>query len=149
MVKKNGKIIHFALHGPDDILPGVHSKEDLAPALDFFGHPFVDRLLPKTKHAQRWHITRVRPALRWFCNKYEVDVPPWLKGNGVYDNMTDEERQEVYGQPELAVSEFDDEDSPPPPEDAKDAEAAAPVAGKKKPAKKKPAKKKPAKKGKK
>lgn len=122
IVKKGGKVVHFSLHTPDDILPGVHSQEDLQAALDFYSNPFVHSLLPDGKHAQRWHVTRVRPALRWFCKKYDTDVPEWLKGNGVYDNMNEEERQDLYGQPELDVMEFDDEDAPPPADDEKETE---------------------------
>ena len=148
LVKKNSVVTHFALHSPDDVLPGVHSKYDLQHALDFYGHPFVHGRLPEGKHAQRWYVTRVRPALRWFCNKYDVHVPKWLKENGIYDLMTEEERIEHYGRPDLEVKEFDDEDAPPPTEDDADenrqsADEHMPKKPKKTDAKTKPKKKEP------
>lgn len=153
LVKKNGVVTHFSLHRPEDVLPGVHSLEDTQAALDYYAHPFIDNALPQGKHARRWHVTRVRPALRWFCKKYEIEQPTWLKGNGIYDNMTEEERTAHYGQPELLVNDFDDEDAPP--EDHEDPDQKPPPVASKKPKKKgakkkgdgkKDAKKKPAKK---
>lgn len=152
LVKKNGIVTHFSLHRPEDVLPGVHSPEDTQAALDHFADPFIDSKLPDGKHPRRWYVTRVRPALRWFCKKYSIEVPPWLKGNGAYDNMTEEERTEHFGQPELMVKDFDDEDAPP--EDHEDPDQKPPPHSQKKPKKKGDAKKKgdskkkPAKKGK-
>lgn len=140
LVKKNGVVTHFSLHRPEDVIPGVHSATDTQAALDFYANPFIHGHLPDGKHPQRWHVQRTRPALRWFCKKYNLEVPPWLKGNGIYDNMTEEERQEHYGQPELLVNDFDDEDAPP--EDHEDPDQEMPPHKEKKKPKKKPAKKK-------
>jgi hypothetical protein len=120
IVKKGGKVISITLYKPEDIVPGIESADDLAKAMDFFKHPFVFQRIPPTKHARRWFVVKVRPALRWFCKMYQQDVPPWLNGNGIYDAMSPEERQEIFGQPELTVQEFDDDDAPPPEEEGEE-----------------------------
>lgn len=116
---KEGKITHFSLHSPEKALPGVHDKKTLETALHYYGGQMGHTHVPDSKNAQRYHIQKVRPALRWFCKRYGVPVPEWLKGNGVYDNMTDAERKKHYGREEMNTTDFEDMDAPPPAEDGK------------------------------
>ena len=108
MVAKHKKVIHWSMHKPEDIVSGIHDKDSLKHALDFFSYPFMNNRLPDSTHARKWHVKMVLPSLRWFCKKYGVEVPAWLKGNGAYDMMNDKERKEHFGRSMLSVSEFED-----------------------------------------
>jgi hypothetical protein len=59
------------------VIPTVSSESDLLAHLRFFAPP-VFRSVPDTPLARRWLIERIRPALRFFCGRFDVPIPKWL-----------------------------------------------------------------------
>jgi hypothetical protein len=49
----------------------------------------------------------VRPALRYWCAKYGVDVPSWLQTDDYFTKqLGPEEKMEMFGTTKLIIKEF-------------------------------------------
>lgn len=99
---------------PHEILH-VTSKEDIEGLLDWYSNPALKMILPDQPEARRFYMEKIRPALRWYCGVYGVEVPEWLKGNGEHGNLSHQEHADAFGSDPLEVYEF---------KDAKEAKAA-------------------------
>jgi hypothetical protein len=105
---KENKVIE--MHTPERVLPHIKSKEKLQSALEWFSHPFVKNRVPDSTFARRRYAELTRPALRWFCKKYGVEVPKWLVGNAHFDEMKPDEFKDYFGDGgPLKVREFEEQ----------------------------------------
>lgn len=100
---KTGKAIRVTT--PSQVL-AVHSKEELEELLKFYSRPFIRHLTPDSHFARRWHVEKVRPALRYYCKKFGVKVPAWLENDDYYKNLPDEEKMDLFGTTTLSHREF-------------------------------------------
>lgn len=76
------------------------------------GPLFIRNLLPPQQDVRsmqlvaRNYVEYVRPALRFYCNKYGVDIPDWLKTDNVYTTMAKQDMLSLFGVTELSSREF-------------------------------------------
>lgn len=106
ILKPVGENVTYQYRHPSNIIK-CRSKEELAHLLDWYSCPFIKQRLPDSLVARRRFVEQVRPALRWFCKRYHVDVPGWLKGNAHYEDMAGDEAKDFFGDGPLQVFEFD------------------------------------------
>lgn len=85
---------------PTDVLP-IHDKEELQLQLDHYKSPFLKHVVPDSTFARKNYILYVRPALRYYCAKFGVTVPDWLKTDAYYENLPDTEKQDLFGTTKL------------------------------------------------
>lgn len=69
----------------------------LKPNIDQLGDTPDDRLT---------YIQQIRPALRYFCKKYNVQIPSTLEGNGVWESMSVEDKLKTFGVAKFLTLEF-------------------------------------------
>jgi hypothetical protein len=102
--KKSGKAIKVST--PE----GVHrieSKDELVVQLAHYSHPFIRHtVMPKTKFARKHYVEKTRPALRYYCKKYQVEVPAWLANEDYFVNLPEKEKLELFGTSTLSIREF-------------------------------------------
>jgi len=108
ILKPVGDNFSFQYRHPDKILK-CRSKEELQHLLDWYSYPFIKMRVPDLPVARRRYVEEVRPALRWFCKRYQMDIPEWLKGNAHYEDMPKEEFSDFFGEGDLQVHEFDEQ----------------------------------------
>ena len=96
-LRRAGENKLLEMHTPERVLPKITSKEKLLGVLDWYSYPFIRHRVPDSPDARRRYVELVRPALRWFCKKYGVEVPKWLEGNAHYDQLDPEEHEEMFG----------------------------------------------------
>lgn len=105
---KTGARFTFDYTTPEKILPHVKTKEDLEKTLEWYSHPFLKLRVPGGPANRKRYMEKVRPALRWFCKKFGVNIPSWLDGNGVHGELPPEEQKELFGEEPLDVREFEE-----------------------------------------
>lgn len=96
---------------PETVLPIPNARE-LRAQLDHYSRPFLDHNLPgdpPSPFVRRWYVEKTRPALRWYCARFGIEVPDWLHGNGLWDRIDDEERATLFGPGPLAPVAFGEE----------------------------------------
>lgn len=98
----NGPVIHALT--PSSVMV-VHDADDLQRKLEQFEDPHSDAI-PKSKEGRRWYVERVRPALRFYCKRYGVDVPDWLSSDEQWEVMSEEEKLAKFGRTDLKVRDF-------------------------------------------
>ncbi len=103
---KVGERNHVEYVKPEAIVK-VRSKRELEKLLEWYSYPFIKHRVPDNPKARRRYVERVRPALRWFCAKFEVPVPEWLKGNAHYEDMAPDEFEDFFGPGPFRVREFE------------------------------------------
>lgn len=84
----------------------VQDADDLQQKLDKYADPFNGHALPNTRDDRRWYVEKIRPALRFYCRKFEVDVPEWLSNDGVWVDRDPEELEAMFGTDRLKLREF-------------------------------------------
>jgi hypothetical protein len=112
-IEQDGAKYNVSYHKPETILPAVTSKAKLMAALEHYANPFIKLRTPDSVFARRHYVERVRPALRWFCKIYHVNVPSWLEGNAHYDEIPPEEHKDLFGDKPLKVREFEEWETQP------------------------------------
>jgi hypothetical protein len=101
----------------DDGGPGIHvvtpasvlqvgDVDDLQEKLDAYSDPIKNGVVKNNTKARRWYVEKVLPALRYFCDRYEVSQPDWLATNGHWERMTDEDKTRLFGSEPLKLREF-------------------------------------------
>lgn len=93
---------------PESVFPSITSKEALQKALEFHANPHIRLHTPDSPMARRYHVEVQRPALRWFCKKFGVNIPSWLEGNMHYDELDPEQSKELFGEGPLKVREYEE-----------------------------------------
>lgn len=96
-------------HTPQHILPSCGDAEELRSLLEHYAHPTLTEVIPGGMDVQgqanrRYYLEWIRPALRYYCNKYGVDIPKWLKNDQFYHLMSRTEKIRMFGTDQLAAS---------------------------------------------
>lgn len=112
-LKKNGAKWNFDFRTPESILPHVTSKKALEGSLEYHSNPHIKMHTLDDPKARRQHVEQVRPALRWFCKKYGMNIPTWLEGNMHYDELPPEQFAEMFGEGPLNTREFEEHSTEP------------------------------------
>jgi predicted hydrolase (HD superfamily) len=107
-LKKVGARLLPDYYSPETVLPGIRDEATLRHALDRFANPFIKLHTADNTQSRRHHVEKVRPALRWYCKKFGVDEPEWLKGNAHYDEIPPEEHEALFGKNPLKTREFEE-----------------------------------------
>jgi hypothetical protein len=89
---------------PTDVLH-IESREELEAHLRHFSRPFLKHL-HATPFARRNHVEKIRPALRYYCKKFGVELPDWLKDDSYYTDLPDHEKRDLFGTHQLNIREF-------------------------------------------
>lgn len=98
----NGPVIHALT--PSSVMV-VNDADDLQAKLDQFSD-LSGAAVPKTKAGRRWYVERVRPALRFYCKRYGVDVPDWLESDEQWEVMSEEEKLAKFGTTDVKIRDF-------------------------------------------
>lgn len=84
----------------------IASKEELARQLRYYARPFVKDLVPDNASARKNYVEHVRPALRYWCAKFGVTVPHWLKDESEWTQLSDQKKMGLFGTTDLVIQEF-------------------------------------------
>lgn len=98
-----GPALHVAT--PASVLV-VRDADDLRAKLSAYSDPVKNKVVKNTAKDRRWYVEKVQPALRYYCDRFEVDVPDWLATNGHWERMSDEEKEKLFGPEPLKLREF-------------------------------------------
>lgn len=91
---------------PMQVLP-VHDADELKAQLRHYAQLLLSRTTVDSIDARRHYMEQIRPALRYFCKKYGVEAPDWLKTDDYYLNtMSVQERHKLFGLKPLRIGEF-------------------------------------------
>ena len=85
---------------PTDVL-SIFDKEELQLQLKHYSRPFLRHLVPDSTFARKHYILYTRPALRYFCAKFNVTVPDWLKDDSYYEHLPPDELESLFGTTKL------------------------------------------------
>lgn len=100
---KSGKTIKVTT--PSKVVR-IDTKEELIAQLKHYSVPVLQQVVPNSKFARRNYVEYLRPALRYYCKRFGVEVPGWLKDESYYKGMPDSEKLELFGTTKLNVREF-------------------------------------------
>ena len=84
----------------------VLGKEDLEQKLHAFSDPISNGVVRNVPRDRRWYVEKILPALRFYCQKYDVEVPGWLVGNNHWEGKPKAEQEQLFGPGELRLREF-------------------------------------------
>jgi hypothetical protein len=84
----------------------VLDEDDLESKLAAFSDPIANGVVRNSPRGRRWYVEKILPALRYYCDKYEVDVPDWLASDNHWKGMTEDEQEHLFGPGELRLREF-------------------------------------------
>lgn len=90
----------LAITRPSDVLP-VHDREELQLQLDHYSGPFISLQLPDTVAARKHYLLYIRPALRYYCEKFSVTQPSWLVTDKYFQDLPDAEKERLFGTTQL------------------------------------------------
>lgn len=101
-----GKPVVLMMH-PNKILRGyVHDPETLKTLLRKYQSNvlsvFTDGSIADRRHYMEW----VRPALRFYCKQFNVQIPEWLERLGPWEHLPAEEHTALFGPGPLRHREF-------------------------------------------
>jgi hypothetical protein len=94
----------------------VKNKHDLDSLLEYFGHHVMwQELVPPKPWARRNFVERIRPSLRFYCEKYQVPIPGWLapETDKKFTELPASKQQELFGKDQIKVVEFKKMEPPP------------------------------------
>ncbi len=91
---------------PADVIE-VDSRQELNHQLNYYSRPIIPFDNPV---GRKFFMENIRPALRYYCIKFGVEVPEWLEeethfGHG---NGSPEEMEMMFGVPKLDPSTWDE-----------------------------------------
>ncbi len=84
----------------------IPDREELRLQLKHYSRPFIKHQLPDNQFARKTYVEKVRPALRYYCQKFGINVPDWLKDERYFENLPDKEKLDMFGTLELKIAEF-------------------------------------------
>lgn len=91
---------------PEKVLP-CHTAEELKEQLKHYAQGLLSLTTANSQVARRKYVELIRPALRYFCKKFNVEVPKWLANDDYYaKTMSAAERQKNFGMKPLRIGEF-------------------------------------------
>lgn len=84
----------------------IHTHEELESQLQHYSQ-MLSQSLPEDKDVLRHHVELVRPALRFYCKKFQVEPPKWLADDKYFtEHLTDSDRARMFGDKPLRIGEF-------------------------------------------
>lgn len=104
-IDEDGEVPTLHVLTPASVLVVV-DRDDLERKLVAFSDPVRNGVVRNTQKDRRWYVEKILPALRFYCDKYEVDQPPWLVGNNHWEEMSDDVKERLFGAGELRFREF-------------------------------------------
>jgi len=84
----------------------VLGREDLEQKLAAFADPVRNKVVRNAPKDRRWYVEKILPALRFYCDKYDVEQPSWLVGNNHWEGMPRDEQERLFGPGDLRFREF-------------------------------------------
>lgn len=84
----------------------IHSADELRQKLDAYSDPIKNKAIKNTAKDRRWYVEKILPALRFFCERYDVEVPGWLATNGHWDRLGEDEKVRLFGPEPIKMREF-------------------------------------------
>jgi hypothetical protein len=84
----------------------VLGGDDLESKLAAFSDPIANGVVRNSPRGRRWYVEKILPALRYYCDKYEVDVPDWLASDNHWKGIAEDEQEHLFGPGELRLREF-------------------------------------------
>lgn len=94
------------VHTPERVLP-IYNKEELEAQLKHYAKFLSSLHTANNIAARRKYVELIRPTLRYYCKKYNVDAPSWLATDDYYTKtMSVAERQKQFGMAPLRIGEF-------------------------------------------
>lgn len=84
----------------------VLDEGDLESKLAAFSDPIANGVVRNSPRGRRWYVEKILPALRYYCDKYEVDQPDWLASSNHWEGMAEDEQEHLFGPGELRLREF-------------------------------------------
>lgn len=101
---KSGKALKVST--PSDAVR-IHDKKELTAQLEHYSHPLLRHTVqPNTPFARKHYVEKIRPALRFYCKKFGVQVPEWLANDDIYRNMDEDKKKDLFGTSELNFRDF-------------------------------------------
>lgn len=101
-----GKSVVLMMH-PNKILNGyVHDAQTLKTMLRKYQSNVLSMFTDGSIADRRHYVEWIRPALRFYCRQYDVQVPEWLERTGPWENLSAEEHTELFGPGPLRHREF-------------------------------------------
>lgn len=95
---------------PHDVL-SIPNQKELEAQLEHYAKPFLKQLFEEP-HQRLFYLQKIRPALRYYCKKFDVTVPDWLKTDKIYTDLEPAEKLDMFGTVHLPVREFSKIKSP-------------------------------------
>ncbi len=93
-------------HTPEKVLP-IHDKKELEAQLKHYAKFLLTLTTANTVAARRKYVELVRPALRYYCKKFNVQAPQWLANDDYFTKTMDTAmRQKMFGTRPLRIGEF-------------------------------------------
>jgi len=91
---------------PEKVLP-CRSKDELEAQLKHYAKFLMVLHTADNMAARRKYVEKIRPALRYYCKKFNVKAPSWLATDDYYTKtLTADERQRMFGAKPLRIGEF-------------------------------------------
>ena len=91
---------------PEKVLP-IHDAEELKLQLKHYSSLLIKHHTPDSPGARRKYVEKIRPALRFYCQKFGVKVPQWLADDSMYtERMSVQDRTQMFGTKRLNIREF-------------------------------------------
>ena len=84
----------------------VLDEDDLESKLAAFSDPIANGVVRNSPRGRRWYVEKILPALRYYCDKYEVDVPDWLASDNHWKSMAGAEQVLLLVLGKLRLREF-------------------------------------------
>lgn len=105
-VKRHDGTKGIEAHTPEKVLP-IHNKDELDAQLKHYAKILFSLHTADSVAARRKYVELIRPALRYFCKKYNVKAPQWLASDDYYTKEMDTQyRQKMFGVKPLRIGEF-------------------------------------------
>lgn len=94
------------VHTPLTVLP-VYNRDELKYQLQHYAKLLTHLTTVDSVEARRHYVELIRPALRYYCKKFQVETPEWLKSDDYYTKvLSASERQRMFGLKPLRIGEF-------------------------------------------
>jgi hypothetical protein len=100
---RSGKAVRVT--SPDKVLP-IHDEKELKLQLEHYSRGILKFICPNSTFARLFYVEKTRPALRFYCAKFGVAVPEWLKNEDYFLSLTEREKLDLFGTTELRPREF-------------------------------------------
>lgn len=84
----------------------IGSPDELKLQLDHYRKPLLRELVPNDPKARKNLVEHIRPALRYWCAKFGVEVPDWLQDEKQFVEMSPEDKKATFGTDTLVIKEF-------------------------------------------